>query len=378
MATEVTIPTVGESITSGVLAAWHVEDGAIVQKDQHLYDLETDKITAEGLAECGGKIHLKVAAGDEVEIGQVAAVIDETVTAPKPEPTQVSSQPPSKSAAETAKVADESLDPLPATSTLPVAEPLMTSVPQLTPSAAMTPLASDQDSPRTTRKRMSPLRKRIAERLVAAQQRTAHLTTFNEVDMSAVLQLRKSHQETFMAKYGVKLGFMSFFIKATVQALKEVPNVNTQIDDDTLIENHYYDIGIAVSTEKGLVVPVVRDCDRRSFAEIEAQILDYAQRARAAQLKLEELEGGVFTITNGGIYGSLLSTPILNPPQSAILGMHTIKERPVVVEGAVVPRPMMYLALSYDHRAIDGKEAVTFLVKLKQLLEEPTLLLFSH
>ena len=359
MATEIKIPTVGESITSGILAAWHVEDGAFVNKDQHLFDLETDKITAEGLAECTGRISLKVNAGDEVAIGQVAAVIDESATAP--EPAKATTQP--------------KAEPTPTEEPTPHA-PKVPDLPQLPTDTVPLAPPSGEASSRTTRSPMSPLRKRIAERLVAAQHETAHLTTFNEVDMSAILKLRKTHQETFVAKYGVKLGFMSFFIKAVVQALKAVPKINTQIDGETLIENHYYDIGIAVGTEKGLVVPILRDCDRRSFAEIETQILDYAQRTRSGKLKLEELDGGVFTITNGGIYGSLLSTPILNPPQSAILGMHTIKERAVVVDGKVVARPMMYLALSYDHRVIDGKEAVTFLIKVVELLETPTLLLF--
>jgi 2-oxoglutarate dehydrogenase E2 component (dihydrolipoamide succinyltransferase) len=224
---------------------------------------------------------------------------------------------------------------------------------------------------------MSPLRARIAQRLVAAQSEAAMLTTFNEVDMSAVMALRSKYQDDFVKKNGLKLGFMSFFTKAVVHALKEVPAVNAQIDGDTIIENHYYDVGVAVSTERGLMVPVIRNCDQLGMADIEKAIADAAKRARDGKITLPDLEGGVFTITNGGIFGSMLSTPILNPPQSAILGLHAINERPVAVNGQVVIRPMMYLALSYDHRIIDGKEAVTFLVKVKQAIEDPTRLLLA-
>jgi 2-oxoglutarate dehydrogenase E2 component (dihydrolipoamide succinyltransferase) len=224
---------------------------------------------------------------------------------------------------------------------------------------------------------MSPLRAKIAQRLVAAQHEAAMLTTFNEVDMSAVMALRAKYQDDFVKKNGLKLGFMSFFAKAVVHALKEVPSVNAQIDGESIVENHYYDIGVAVSTEKGLLVPVIRNCDTLGMAAIEKAIGDAAKRAREAKITLADLEGGVFTITNGGIFGSMLSTPIINPPQSAILGLHAINERPVALNGQVVIRPMMYLALSYDHRVVDGKEAVTFLVKVKQAIEDPTRLLLS-
>ena len=225
---------------------------------------------------------------------------------------------------------------------------------------------------RQTRKKMSPLRQKIAQRLVAAQHEAAMLTTFNEVDMSAVMALRSKYQDDFVKKNGFKLGFMSFFAKAVVNALKEVPGINAQIDGNEIVENHYYDVGVAVSTEKGLMVPVIRDCDTLSMAGIEKAIGDVAKRARDGKITLADLEGGVFTITNGGIFGSMLSTPIINAPQSAILGLHAINERPVAVNGQVVIRPMMYLALSYDHRLVDGKEAVTFLVKVKQAIEDPT------
>jgi 2-oxoglutarate dehydrogenase E2 component (dihydrolipoamide succinyltransferase) len=230
---------------------------------------------------------------------------------------------------------------------------------------------------RTSRKKMSPLRRKIATHLVNAQHEAAILTTFNEVDMSAVMDLRKRLQDDFTARNGVKIGFMSFFIKAVVEALKSVPAVNGRIEGEEIVENHFYDIGVAVGTEKGLIVPVIRDCDQKSFAQIEKDIVDYATKARDGKLGLPDLQGGVFTITNGGIYGSLLSTPIINPPQSGILGMHSIQQRPVAVDGQVVIRPMMYLALSYDHRLVDGKEAVTFLVRVKQCIESPERMLLG-
>jgi 2-oxoglutarate dehydrogenase E2 component (dihydrolipoamide succinyltransferase) len=228
---------------------------------------------------------------------------------------------------------------------------------------------------RVSRQKMTPLRRKIAAHLVNAQQTAAILTTFNEVDMSAVMGLRKELQDGFVAKYGLKLGFMSFFVKAVVDALQSVPQINARVDGNDLIQNHFYDIGVAVGTDKGLVVPVLRDADKKSFAEIEADIAAYARKAKEGKLGLEDLQGGVFTISNGGVYGSLLSTPILNPPQSGILGMHTIQERPVAINGKVEIRPMMYLALSYDHRIVDGKEAVTFLIRVKQSIEQPTRLL---
>jgi len=230
---------------------------------------------------------------------------------------------------------------------------------------------------RTTRKKMSMLRRKIATHLVNAQQTAAILTTFNEVDMTAVMELRKSVQDDFVKKHGVKLGFMSFFVKAVTQALKDVPSINGRIDGTDVIENHFYDIGVAIGTEKGLIVPVLRDCDQKNFADIEQEIIDYANKGKAGKISIEDLSGGVFTISNGGVYGSLLSTPILNPPQSGILGMHTIQQRPVALNGQVVIRPMMYLALSYDHRLVDGKEAVTFLIRIKDLLESPHRLLLE-
>jgi len=363
----------GESISSGVLAKWHVADGDAVRKDQPLFELETDKITSEGTAEASGTISLKVPAGTEVKIGQVVALIEDGATAkaatvgqaspvepPKPEPVPSQAVPAPKTPA---------APPLPAPSA---------PAPKPSPRPAPAPPPADQaPSARQTRRKLTPLRRRIAERLVASQHEAAMLTTFNEVDMSAVMALRARYQDDFVKKHGIKLGFMSFFAKAVVRALKEVPAVNAQIDGDTIIENHFYDLGIAVSTEKGLMVPVIRNCDELGMAEIEKAIAEAAKNAREGKIALADLEGGVFTITNGGIFGSMLSTPIINPPQSAILGLHAINERPVALDGQVVIRPIMYLALSYDHRIVDGRDAVTFLIKVKQAIEDPTRLLLS-
>ncbi len=407
---DVKIPALGESITSGILSKWHVKDGATVTRGQPIFELETDKITSEGQAEASGRITLQAAAGAEVGIGQIIAVIDETAAAPvavapaTPLPAAPTSTPAQSetlnSKLETLspaarRVATETkIDPatvsgtgkggrvtkgdllaVPANVPVPGA-PSLAVAPVPVP-AVVVPAPQVDAGVRTTRSRMSPLRKRIAERLVAAQHNAALLTTFNEVDMSAVMNLRKKYQEDFTARHGIKLGFMSFFVKATVQALKSVPAVNAQIEGDELVQNHYYDIGVAVGTDRGLMVPVVRDCDKMSFAEVEKAIGDLSKRARDGKIKIEDLQGGVFTISNGGIYGSMLSTPILNPPQSGILGLHNIKERAVVEDGQIVARPMMYLALSYDHRVVDGKEAVTFLVHIKQAIEDPARLLFA-
>jgi 2-oxoglutarate dehydrogenase E2 component (dihydrolipoamide succinyltransferase) len=398
---EVKVPPMGESISSGVLAKWHVADGAVVAKDQPIFELETDKITSEGIAESAGRISFKVAAGSEVKIGQTVAVIDTAagaVPAPAPAPKAEA-----KSVAKDAPVSpavrrlatETGVDPAGVTGTgkagrvtkgdmlAATAAPAPAATPAPAPAAptpapspvATAPAAAPEG--RQTRRKLSPLRAKIAQRLVSAQHQAAMLTTFNEVDMSAVMALRAKYQDDFVKKHGVKLGFMSFFTKAAVHALQAVPAVNSSLEGDTLVQNHYYDIGVAVSTEKGLMVPVVRGCDSLSMAGIEQSIADCAKRARDGKITLADLEGGVFTITNGGIFGSMLSTPILNAPQSAILGLHAINERPVAVNGQVVIRPMMYLALSYDHRVIDGKEAVTFLVKVKQAIEDPSRLIIG-
>ena len=385
---EVKIPPMGESIASGFLAKWHVKDGDIVKKDQPLFELETDKITSEGTAESAGKIAFKAAAGDEVKIGQVVATIDSGASS-----SPVGSLPAGASAAATATAA-KSTEASPAVRRLAAETNIDPSTVAGTGKAgrvtkgdmltAPTPVAASASEPkspapgtRQTRKKMTPLRAKIAQRLVSAQHEAAMLTTFNEVDMSAVIALRAKYRDDFVKKHGLKLGFMSFFVKAVVHALKEVPGVNAQIDGDAIVENHYYDIGVAVSTDKGLMVPVIKACDTLGMAAVEAKIADAAKRARESTITLADLEGGVFTITNGGTFGSLLSTPIINPPQAAILGMHAINDRPVAVNGQVVIRPMMYLALSYDHRLVDGKQAVTFLVKVKQAIEDPTRLVLG-
>jgi 2-oxoglutarate dehydrogenase E2 component (dihydrolipoamide succinyltransferase) len=423
MAVEVKIPPMGESITGGLLASWTVKSGDAVRKGQPLFSYETDKVTSEGTAEVDGCITIGVPAGTEVLVGQVIATIEAGAAGAAPAPvaaapkavSEKSVTPPavtpvpapvlakSGASAEISPAvrrisAETGLNPasIPGTgkagrvtkgdmlAALEGKTPIMAvaSAPAVSASATTTaapagPVSIPSREGRTTRKRMSPLRRKIAERLVQAKSETAMLTTFNEVNMAPVMELRKRHGEEFLKKYGVKLGFMSFFVKAAVQALKDVRAVNAQLDGEDIVENNFYDIGVAVGTEKGLMVPVVRDCDALSFAGIEKAITDYGKRARDGKIQLPELQGGVFTISNGGIYGSMLSTPILNHPQAAIMGLHNIVERPVAENGQVVIRPIMYLALSYDHRIIDGKEAVTFLVKVRQYIEEPHTLLFG-
>ncbi|MCX6974876.1 MAG: dihydrolipoyllysine-residue succinyltransferase [Verrucomicrobia bacterium] len=353
---EVKIPAVGESITSGVLSIWHKKEGDNVSRDELLFTLETDKVSQEVMAADSGVLHIKVAEGQEVKIGQVVAEIA-----------------PGQAAAPSKAAASEPAKPA-------VVEKAVAATPAPAPILAVKPapvVSLSGDESRTVRKKLSPLRRKIATQLVMAQQTAAILTTFNECDMSAVMALRKELQEEFTKKHGVKLGFMSFFIKAVVDALQAIPSINSRIDGEDLVTSTVYDIGVAVGTERGLIVPVVRDCDRLSFADIESRLAGYATKAREGKISLDDLKGGVFTISNGGTYGSLLSTPILNPPQSGILGMHKIQERPVVIKGQIVARPMMYLALSYDHRVVDGKEAVTFLVRVKDCIENPARLLLG-
>jgi 2-oxoglutarate dehydrogenase E2 component (dihydrolipoamide succinyltransferase) len=362
---EVKIPSAGESITSGVLSIWHKKNGERVSRDELLFTLETDKVSQEVMAADSGILHTKVAEGDEVKIGQVVAEIEPVAAgapaAPAPAPVEEKAPAPVAEA------------PKPAA---PVATPPPAAKAQAPAPKPTEALSAPSDS-RATRKKLSPLRRKIATQLVMAQQTAAILTTFNECDMSAVMSLRKELQEDFSKKHGVKLGFMSFFIKAVVDALQAIPSINSRIDGDELITNNAYDIGVAVGTERGLIVPVLKDCEKLSFAEIETSLAGFATKAREGRISLEDLSGGVFTISNGGVYGSLLSTPILNPPQSGILGMHKIQERAVVINGQIVARPMMYLALSYDHRVVDGKEAVTFLVRVKDCLENPARLLLG-
>lgn len=419
MSHEVKIPSLGESINSGVLSTWHVSDGDTVEKDQTLYELETDKITSEGFAEVAGTISIKVEEGTEVKIGAVVATIEEGASQ---DPSKKSESQKPKSDDETSEESDDDEEPAETSQPSKETKPKSSSQAQspavrrlaeetsIDPDSvegtgkdgrvtkgdmlkaqeapakkdeaapAINPKSESQNpksSERQTRKKMSPLRARIAERLVEAQHEAAMLTTFNEVDMSAVMQLRKKYQDNFVKKNDVKLGFMSFFTKAVVHALKEVPAINSQIDGDSIVQNHYYDIGVAVSTPKGLMVPVIKDCDQLGMADIEKSIAAVANKAREGKITLDDLSGGVFTITNGGIFGSMLSTPIINPPQSAILGLHSINEKPIVVNGEIVIRPMMYLAVSYDHRVVDGKEAVTFLVKVKEAIEDPARLVIG-
>jgi 2-oxoglutarate dehydrogenase E2 component (dihydrolipoamide succinyltransferase) len=411
MAIEVKIPAVGESITSGVVSAWHKKSGEFVNEGEALFTLETDKVSTEIVAEKAGVLETKVPEGQEVKIGEVVAIIDDSKGAAsekkeekpkKKEPKEP--EPEKKTAEEKAPVAAGADRGTPepttaATTTLSPAVRRIVEEEKLQPEKIRgtgeggrltkgDALAAAQARGKTeeriearevepsgdgrfTRKKMSPLRRKIAQQLVMAQHTAALLTTFNECDVSAVQELRRAQQDEFTKKNGVKLGLMSFFVKASVEALKTVPVVNGHIEDEDFIQNNFYDIGVAVGTERGLVVPVVRDADKKSFADLERDIADYATRARDGKLKIEDLQGGTFTITNGGVYGSLFATPIVNPPQSGILGMHKIMPRPVAVDGKMEIRPMMYLALSYDHRAIDGKEAVTFLIKVKDCIEDP-------
>ena len=362
---EVKVPAVGESISSGILSVWHKKDGEHIRKDDVLFTLETDKVSQEVTAPEAGVVHLKVAEGDEVKIGEVVAEI-----APSAAPATTKASSKKSAAPKPAEPAAAPIAPSPAPS------PAAPAVPAATFSS-MAPSTTPSANSLAVRKKLSPLRRKIAAQLVMAQHTAAILTTFNECDMSAVIQLRKDLQEVFLQKYGVKLGFMSFFIKAVVDSLQAVPAINSKIDGDDLILNNSFDIGVAVGTERGLIVPVLRDCETLSFADIENKLVHYAVKAREGKVSLDDLQGGVFTISNGGIYGSLLSTPILNPPQSGILGMHKIQERAVVVNGQIVVRPMMYLALSYDHRLVDGKEAVTFLIRVKDCIENPARLLLD-
>jgi 2-oxoglutarate dehydrogenase E2 component (dihydrolipoamide succinyltransferase) len=400
MAIEVKIPAVGESISSGVVSVWHKKSGEFVNAGDALFTLETDKVSTEIVAEKAGLLETNVAEGQEVKIGEVVATIDDSKSAPaeaKSAP-KTEAKTPEKSTS-TNKEKEQPLSPavrrivdeekleagkisgsgkggrLTKGDVLAAAENRgEAAVPEQKIDKGQDrqsePDGRQQDG-RVTRKKMSPLRRKIAQQLVMAQHTAAILTTFNECDMGAVQKLRADSQEAFTKKNGLKLGFMSFFIKATVEGLKAVPSINSRIEDEDFIQNNYYDIGVAVGTERGLVVPVVRDADKKSFADLERDIAGFAVKAREGKMKIEDLTGGTFTISNGGVYGSLLSTPILNPPQSGILGMHKIMPRPIAVEGKIDIRPMMYLALSYDHRAVDGKEAVTFLVKVKECIEDP-------
>jgi 2-oxoglutarate dehydrogenase E2 component (dihydrolipoamide succinyltransferase) len=423
MATEIRVPTLGESITEATVGKWFKKAGDAIKADEPLVELETDKVTLEVNAPASGVLsEIAVPTGETVAVGALLGMVAASSAAS-------ASKPAGAPAAASAAVAPKDVNgvapkdvngvapkaPAPAATTMPpapsaakiaaeqgvdlgavagsgkrgqvlkgdVLAALASPAPTAPAAAPAPPLPAaarasiPDDAAREERVRLTKLRQTIARRLKEAQNNAAMLTTFNEVDMSEVMALRGKYKDVFEKKHGVKLGFMGFFVKACVQALKDVPAVNAEIDGADLVFKNYYHLGIAVGTDKGLVVPVVRDADRLGIAGIEKAIADFGKRAREGQLKIEELQGGTFTITNGGIYGSLMSTPILNAPQSGILGMHKIQDRPVAIAGKVEIRPMMYLALSYDHRIVDGREAVTFLVRVKECIENPERMLFD-
>ena len=403
MTTEIRVPTLGESVSEATVAKWLKNVGDAVAVDDPLVELETDKVTLEVNAQAAGTLsEILVQAGENVAVGALLGMIGAAgaASAKKAAPAPVVAAAATPAAAPVAAkaeralapsvqkiVTEKGLDPAAITGTGKDGRLIKGDVlaavaaPAPAPAAAPTPSGPRANAVREERVRMTRLRKRIAERLKQAQNNAAMLTTFNEVDMTAAMALRAQYNESFEKKHGVKLGFMSIFTKACIAALQAVPAVNAEIDGDDLIYKNYYDIGVAVGTEQGLVVPVLRDADQLSFADIEKTIAGLGKKARDGKLSLEDLSGGTFTISNGGIYGSLLSTPILNPPQSGILGMHKIQKRAMVISDKsgdrIEIRPMMYLALSYDHRIIDGREAVTFLIKVKEAIEDPQRLLFD-
>ena len=392
MIIEIKVPSPGESISEVEIATWLVQDGEYVEKDQEVAEVESDKATLPLIAEEAGKIKIMAEVGETVPVGMVACTIDTLAKSPGKK------KKPAGEAAETPIPQESAPDKTnPNVRVSPVAarmmeendlsvEDIVAGLKRITkkevqmvmdqqgvslPSAV---IRASRDEKRT---RISNLRRKLAERLVAVKNETAMLTTFNEADMSEIIRLRKTYQSTFMEKHGIKLGFMSFFVKAVTGSLAAFPNVNSRIEGEEMVSPEYCDIGIAVQTDKGLMVPVIRNAEALSLASIESQIMELANKARAARISMDDMTGGTFTITNGGVFGSLLSTPVLNPPQSAILGMHNIVERPVAVNGQVHIRPMMYIALSYDHRLIDGRDSVSFLVRIKELIENPLNMLFS-
>jgi 2-oxoglutarate dehydrogenase E2 component (dihydrolipoamide succinyltransferase) len=398
MASEIRVPTLGESVSEATIGKWFKKPGDAVKKDEPVLELETDKVSLEVNAPVDGVLaELAAKEGETVGVGALLGTITAgagAAAAPQSAPAPAAAAPAAKPAvapqidngpAVSRLAAESGVNPAAVAASGKdgrvtkgdmLAAIATGAAPAAAPVAVRAPSAPD-DASREERVRMTKLRQTIARRLKDAQNTAAMLTTFNEVDMTEVMALRNRYKDTFEKKHGVKLGFMSFFVKACTQALKELPAVNAEIDGTDLVYKNYYHVGIAVGTDKGLVVPVVRDADRMGLATIEKSIADFGKRARDGSLKIEEMQGGTFTITNGGIYGSLMSTPILNAPQSGILGMHKIQERPMVVGGKIEVRPMMYLALSYDHRIVDGKEAVTFLVRVKEALEDPARLVLD-
>ena len=373
MNVQITIPSMGESVVEATIGTIIKSSGSIVKMDDEILELETDKVNQILYAPAAGAVALTVKSGDTVKVGQVIGSIDSSqadgaIQAPeKPKAAPVIAPAPPK-------IKEEKASPssLPA-ARIQIEESLSKKMPS--PEKAIEPKISPEKG--ASRKKMTKLRRTIAQRLVEVKNQTAMLTTFNEIDMSAVMKVREKEQEGFQKLHGVKLGFMSFFVKACVAALQKYPDLNARIEGDEIVYPGQYDIGVAVGTEKGLMVPVLRSADQLSYAEIEKQLKNFAEKARNGTISIEDLQGGTFTITNGGVYGSLLSTPILNPPQSGILGMHNIVKRPIAIENEIVIRPMMYVALSYDHRIVDGKESIGFLVHLKNSLEEPARLLLD-
>ena len=404
MTIEIKVPQLPESVTDATLVGWHKKPGDAVSRDENLVDLETDKVVLEVPAPAAGILsEIKIADGTTVTSGEVLAILEEGETGASPAPAEPAPAAEEAAPAETAQSDETSYKLSPAVRRLLDEHDLDATIiigsgkdGRITKSDVMAYLKSHSDEnvtpgdpaplmqsasggPSRTEQRvpMTRLRARIAERMVEAQHTAAMLTTFNEVDLTKVMSLRKRYKESFEKEHGVRLGFMSFFAKAAVEALKKYPAVNASVEGNDIIYHDYFDIGIAVSSDRGLMVPVLRNVDHLNFAQIESSISELGQKARDGSMSMEDLTGGTFTITNGGVFGSMLSTPILNPPQSAILGMHAIQERPMVVDGEIVVRPMMYLALTYDHRIIDGKEAVQFLVNMKNTLEDPGRLLLQ-
>lgn len=402
MAIELKVPSVGESITEVVIGQWLKQEGERVAKDEPLVEIETDKATLEVPApEAGTLVKVLKGAGENAAVSEVIAWLEpggqpaadaagpQPLAQEQPSPAEAKpAAPPRVMPSAQRLLAEHGLKAEEVTASGPGGRLLkedvqrhLTAAPPR-PQTAVPAIEAPPARPVVGEREeevvpMSPLRRRIAERLVAAQQTAALLTTFNEIDMSEVIALRKTYQEAFMERYGIRLGFMSFFVKAAIDALKLIPQLNAEIRGNDIVYKNYYDIGVAVSAKKGLVVPVIRDADRLSFAELERAIADFAKRANDNKLTPEELQGGTFTISNGGVFGSLMSTPIVNPPQSGVLGMHAIQERPVALGGQVVIRPMMYVALTYDHRIVDGREAVTFLKRIKEAVEKPARMLLE-
>lgn len=394
MKAEIKVPSLGESVTEATVAKWFKKEGEAVAMDELLVELETDKVTLEVNAPVSGTIEkIEAPEGATVEVGALLGFIKEGAVAAKTASVTSIKAPKQPAKAPEAPKAAPQLAPVvasPAARKIAAENNLVardipgsgkdgrvTKADALAAASAPAVVSVSSNEPREERVKMTRLRKRIAERLKESQNTAAILTTFNEVDMSNVMALRNQYKDVFEKKHGIKLGFMSFFVKAAIAALKELPAVNAEIDGDDIVYKNFYDIGVAVGTPQGLVVPIVRDADRLSFAGVEGAIVNLGKKARDGKLTVEDMTGGTFTISNGGVYGSLLSTPIINPPQSGILGLHKIQERPMVVNGKVEARPMMYLALSYDHRIIDGKEAVTFLVRVKDAIEDPQRLLLD-